>query len=187
MQEPVVVSRNGVDKTLERVVFGKKSPNKGKPFWAPSVTPDTLQKDIEWIGFDDTSSMLSRSLRQIFADIYVDNIDETTGEFNEQKYLLDIADFSGGVEKLSEIEEQLEEYYAVQQACALDDEFGVTDDSGALTEKAQELQKTVSEIALKIKPLKVKKADIEKKYADRAAKRKARKEAEAAKPAAVAA
>lgn len=176
------VARNNVSKTLSQMVFGKKSPNAGKVFFAPIVDV-SVQDDVTWTGIDSINGMVNKALRLIFADLYVDNLDEKTGEFNQANWEAEAADFTAGVAKLSDLEEQLDNLQAEQQKYALDDQFGATDDQGVETARSAELKSLITQTALRIKPLRAQKAAIEAKYADRAAKRKAK---EAASPTATA-
>lgn len=174
-----VITRNGIDKTFTEQTFGKKSPHKGAKFLSPVITPESYETDKVWVGDADLFSILNKVFRTMFADIWTDNIRED-GSFDEEKWRLDAAEFTAGVDKLSEIDEQLEEFQALQQTYALDENFGATNDDGTKTKEAIDLEEKLKELALKVKPLRIKKKSIEETYAERAAKRKARKEAEAA-------
>ena len=106
---PVVV-RNGVSKTLVDMVFGKKSDSAGKHFWAPVLEEANWTNDLSWLGVGDAVSTLNAGLRRTFADIYLDNISSETGVVNEEQMQLDWADFTAGVQKLSDIDDQLDEH-----------------------------------------------------------------------------
>lgn len=178
------VIRNNRSLVLSKQVFGKKSPNAGKEFYAPSSAGGLPpQEYIEWFGLTDVLNTLDRSARKIFGDIYLDNVDKTTGILNEEQMELDWADFSAGYAKLSDIDDQLDDLQALQQSYALDDQFGETVDGtteGPKTERAMELERLITETALRIKPLRIQKSTIEAKYAERTAKREKKKAAVAA-------
>lgn len=185
------ITRNGVSKTFVEQEFGKKSDNFGKKFFAPEltaegITPRVVTKedgtgevqhglDIVWTGVDDLLTLTNKVLRQIFADIYTDNLDDK-GVFNEANWALDAADFSAGVAKLGDIEAELEELGLKQQEYVMDPDF-VMEEDATVSPRAAELTKLMKEISSKIKPLRVQKAAIEAKYKERADKRKARKAA----------
>lgn len=179
----IKITRNEVVKELTPMPFGKKSDNFGKFFVAPVLTLANWENDVKWVGQDEVFDGLNRSLRTIFADIYVDNIDENTGILNMEAFLADCADFSAGVAKLDEINEQLDELQGIQQTYAFDENFGATvdgTDKTPLTEAAQQLQQKITEVARKINPLRAKREVIKAKYAVRAEKRAAKKAAKEA-------
>lgn len=176
MLPTLTVSRNEITKTLETSTFGKKSPNAGKEFYVPRVGMTTFDEDMKWIGLDEVMGMVNRSLRTTFADIFNENLEENGGVFNAEKFAADAANFSAGVQKLQEVDDQLDELQAEQQKYALDDEFGATDGEGKPTPRAVELQKLITQNAEKIKPLRLKKAEIQALYADRVAKREKKKQ-----------
>ena len=172
-----VVNRNGIDKALVGMVFGKKSDNAGKHFFAPVLSEENFENDAKWMGIGELISLANTWLRKTFGEIMLDNIDEKTGILNEEQMKLEWADFSAGVQKLSDIDDQLDELQALQQSYALDEDFGATNDEGVKTERAVELEALIKQVAAKIKPLRVQKATIEAKYAERAEKRKQKKAA----------
>lgn len=186
MSNPVI-SRNDVTKELSEQVFGKKSDNAGKKFFAPVLSLSDWDNDVLWLGKDTMIGGMNKILRNIFAGIYLDNLDPITGVLNEESWAAEAADFTAGVAKLSDLEEELDDLQALQQSFALDDEFGATDSNGVKTPRAIELESEIKKTADKIRPLRAQRDQIQAKYADRAAKRKASKEAkEAAKLAGVA-
>ena len=179
MSNPVI-TRNNVAKTLVEAVFGKKSDNAGKKFFKPEVDLSS-PSDVTWLGLTESNSILNKYLTKVFADLFLDHLDEKTGVFNQDAWEADAADFTSGVAKLSDLEEQLDALQAQQQSYALDENFGATDDSGAKTERAVELEELIRTVAAKIKPLRATKLSIEAKYAERAAKRKAKEAASTTK------
>jgi len=167
-----VITRNDVDFSLSKQVVGKKSPDHaGKEFYAPVGTLENAEQFIKWSGLDNILGAANKMFRAISFQIFLDNWDSKNGVLNEETWRADMADFTAGAATLTEIEEQLENLYALQQSYALDDAFG----DGS--EKDKELQAAITEVALKIKPLKAKKAQISEKYAAAAATRKANKAA----------
>jgi hypothetical protein len=171
---PTIV-RNGISKVLTEQTFGKKSPHVGKKFFAPTVTQETFQTDVEWISFDNVRSMLDKALRVIFAGIHLDHFNAETGLVNMDAWAIDAADFTAGVDKLSDLDDELDGLQAQQQSYALDDQFGEVDASGQKTERALELEKLIKETADKIRPIRIKRDDLRIKWAERAAKREAKK------------
>ena len=192
-----VINRNNTSLTLAKEVFGKKSKEHvGKEFFAPQIGDSlpVLVKDVDvngtkqdvltninsllWIGIEDMVGILDTSMRRIAAEIYLDNLDEKTGQFNQAQWELDIADFSAGFDRLSDIETQLDNLAAEQVKIVDDENFGAEDANGVKTEAAAALEKELHNINSKVKPLRIKKATITAKYAARAAVRVARKEKE---------
>lgn len=168
------IKRNDITKVLKEQVFGKQSDRGGVKFYAP-VIDLTVEDDVKWAGIENLSGIVNKTLRKIFADLYVDNVNEETGVFDRENWEAQAADFTAGVAKLSDIEEQLDSLMAEQQSYALDPDFGATvDDSegSPKTERAVEIEKHIREVANKIKPLRTQKAAIEVKYAAAALKRK---------------
>lgn len=175
MSAPYKVERNGVIKTLTETVFGKKSDKAGQKFYTPVLTEGDWDDDSKWVGLDNIVGSMNKILRIVFAGIYQDNIDETTGQLNETAYLADCADFTAGVQKLSDLEEQLDELSAEVSNIIDSETFGTPEDDPNNVARMKEL-------AVTMKSLRAQKQVIEAKYAVRAQKRaetKAKKEAEA--------
>ena len=194
------VVRNGETLTLTEAKFGKKSKdNFGKVYYTPTIEPPILTEittdkgetmnvltnitGLVWFGLKDAADALTRVARGIFQDIYLDNVNETTGLVNEEKMQQDWSQFTAGVEKLKDINALLEVYYDEQQSILADENFGATVDgqlTGAKTEAAVKLESRMLELAALIHPLKVSKAALMAEYADRVAKRAERKAKEEA-------
>lgn len=180
MKEPVVITRNGVEKELSSTVFGKLSPNAGKKFYTPVLSPANAEKDTAWVGVSDLFDIANRVLRRTFADIYLDEDNRNPdGTINEENLLQDYADFTAGMAKLTDLEDQIDELQQQQQALAIDPNF-VLEDPANPTKEYAEIAEQMKKIALTIKPLRAKKASIEAKYQVRADKRKAAKAAKEA-------
>lgn len=178
-----VITRNGVALELKKQAFGKKSPNVGKSFFAPVIDINNVD-DVKWVGADDINGFVNKNLRAISGGIYLDNIDEKTGVFNYANWELEMAEFSAGVDKLSDLEDELDALQGEQQSIVLDDRFGEVGDNGEPTEYATELSTRAKAIAQKIKPIRIKRDSITEKYKARAAARKAKEEASTTKTAA---
>jgi hypothetical protein len=201
-QSPVVIERNGQSVTLQLDKFGKKSDFYGQSFLKPVLKTPTIREvevdgvvqkvltdisDLLWAGIGDVIDAYNVDVRVIFADIYVDNIDAETGLFDEVSYLAACKDFTAGVAKLSQIDDQLEALFEIQTALIDSPEYGDTDSSGQQTPASLAIEEKLRANNLKIKPLKLKKADITAKYEAASIKRKASKEAKEAKAKAAAA
>jgi len=187
MQTPVI-TRNGLDKTFEQDNFGKRSKDHaGTAFYTPVLKAPLVREieldgktqkvltDIEdfiWGGVEDLTNSINTSLRRQFAEIYLDNVDEKTGVFNEEQWKIDAADFAAGVERLSAIEDKLDALAAEQVSIVDDPNFG--EDNAENTA----LQERLKALNSRVKPLRVTRATIEAKYKARAEKRAARKAAE---------
>lgn len=182
MSTPTVV-RNDVALPLAEQVFGKKSPNAGKKFFAPVL--DVANSDhVKWAGADNLNGLVNKGLRLIFADISTDPLNyyppghPEEGKINDEAMAADWADFTAGQAKLGDLEEQIDNLQALQQSYTIDnDDFGATDENGALTAEAAKLQQLVKENNGKIKNLRAQRDTIEEIYKARAAKRKSRESA----------
>jgi hypothetical protein len=178
------VGRNDTVIELTETVFGKKSPNAGKTFYTPVLKLENWDVAVPWFGKEQVCEVVNRAVRKIFGDIATDeNNYNEDGTVNWEAMRTDWADFSAGVAKLSDIQEQIDELVDQQQALAMDDNFGATDDNGSKTPRAIELEELIRKCAESIRPLRKQKADIEAKYAARAAKRKAKEVASPTKTA----
>jgi len=192
------VERNGVNKTLVEGKFGKKNKkNFGKSFYFPTIEPPILSEvelkngstlqcltniaDLLWFGLKDAATALTREARGIFQDIYLDNINETTGLLNEENMMVEWSQFTAGVEKLKDIIGQISVYVDEQQSIINDDSFGATEDGTPATPKTARaivLENRMIELAALIQPLKISKAALDAKYAERVAKRQQRQKEE---------
>lgn len=179
-ENPPVVIRNESSKTLSLTEFGKKSPNKGVPFFTPVFTADTFQEDVKWAGIDEVTATLNREYRGIFGDIFIDNRDEKTGDINWDALQADWADFTAGVQKLSDIEDEIETIQDKQNELINDPNFEMTEEGVAVTAEAVAIKKQMIENTVKIKALRAQREVISAKYAVRAEKRKANKAAKEA-------
>lgn len=180
MSNPVIV-RNGVTKELSPQVFGKKSPHAGKSFFAPEISEESFQDDVKWLGFDTVENLINKGMRNVFASIYLDNINAETGEFDQEGWAADAADFTAGAAKLSDIEEKIDDLQALQQSYTVENEnFGALDENGKLTEEAQRLNDLVMANNKKIKSLRAQRDEIKAIYMARAAKRAEKKAAQEA-------
>ncbi len=198
MSNPVVV-RNEQSKELSEEVFGKTSPNKGTKFWAPTIKEPDLTKfseeelakvksvfgDYIWYGLSGISLTLTRAARAIFAGIAIDPENKNPdGTVNEDALMADWADFSAGQASLTEINEQIEELFELQNSYVYHENFGATVDgteNGAKTPEAIALEDEMKKVNARIRPLKVKKAALQKEFQERSEKRKATKAANEAK------
>lgn len=176
-----VIERNGVNKTLTKGVFGKKSPAAGTAFWFPTFTEEALTDDLKWYGVDNVIGGLNKVSRGVFSAIFEDHFTNEDGSFNPEKYaeksehdayLADLADFTAGVDSKSDIEEQINQLVDEQGAL-----FDKASDENVSDEQSLEYQQQMTAIAGKIKPLRRKVKEIESKYAVRTAQRAAKKAA----------
>lgn len=174
---PVIV-RNNIEKTFTPAIFGKKSKTAGAEFFYASVSEATFDTDVQWIGKGEVVDFLDKALRGIGAGIFLDHFTNEAGELLADKmgdsntieaYKLDLADFTAGVAKLADIQEQVDRLQ--DENSALLDKAGADDVS---EEDAQGYTQQILANNAKIKPLRVKIKDIQSKYAVRAAARKAK-------------
>ena len=173
-----VVNRNGIDKTFIAGIFGKKSKTAGAEFFYAPVTESTFDTDVAWIGKGEVVDFLDKAMRGIGAGIFLDHFTNESGELLADKmgdsntieaYKLDLADFTAGVAKLADIQEQVDRLQ--DENSALLDKAGADEVS---EEDAQGFTQQILANNAKIKPLRVKIKDIQAKYAVRAAARKAK-------------
>lgn len=178
------VPRNSVTYLVAEQRFGKRSPaNAGQVFYAPELTAPTLVDvtyegnltkalinidSFVWAGLEELTGMANSVLRRIFADIYLENKNATTGLVNEEAMMQDWAEWSAGAVTKAELQEKIEELQDEMQDCLVDPNIA-----------PESLKSVMLALRDKIQPLKAQKAVIEAKAAERVAKRKAREEAQA--------
>lgn len=168
-----VVEINGVSKTLTKQTFGKLSKNKGQVFYAPEFSQSTFDTDVKWTGPMYVLGILNRNARKAFGEIYVDNINATTGKLDQEGWLHDAQDWTSGVTKLSDIEDEMLELQGQMSVLTEDEHFGETDESGNKTDACNELNSRIASLAAKLRPLRAEKLRISERYKDRVAKRDA--------------
>lgn len=174
---PLVISRNNVSLTLTPKQFGKKSKNSGAWYQTPEISPATFTTVLPWFGEQFVCDTINKSARLIAQEILIGNVDETTGQLDEAKFALELADFTAGIAKLGDLEEDKEELEIQVNAITNDPEFEMPDEGVQMSERTQFLISEAKRLGKLIKPIRIQIADIEAKYALRAAKRKAKKEA----------
>ncbi len=173
-----VVKRNNIEKALTEMVFGKTSDNAGKKFWAP-VIDVTNADDLAWAVADNLSGMVNKQLRLIFAEIYTDavkdNTNEATGILDQAGYDAQLAadwqDFTAGVAKLSDLEENIGLLQDQIGAIINNPEFQL-DDEGNKSPAMLALEGEVLALNKRITPLRKQYKAISEVYKERAAKRK---------------
>ncbi len=173
---PPSITRNGVTLTLVPKDFGLKSLNKGKTYFIPPAFKLDDEASVTWRGKDTIEEAIQKSERLIFMDIFTDNIGDD-GIFNEAKYLVDCAEFTAGVQSLVDINEKLDELYALQQDRVNSPDFGATEDGTDNTPKTAAcvaLEEAMSATSREIIPLRTKKVALEARYKAAADKRKAK-------------
>lgn len=181
---PLTIVRNGSPKTLTPKQFGKKSKNAGAWYQTPETSPATFNDDIPWIGVQFLCDTFNKSARLICQDILIGNIDEATGVLDSEKYAAELADFTSGIAKLGDLEEDKEELELQLSNVTNDKEFEMPEEGTEMSERTQFLIAEARRLGKLIKPIRVQIDAIEAKYAIRSQKRKAAKAAqEAAKKA----
>lgn len=171
-----VLTRNEISVQFIADTFGKRSANKGKTFFRlPDATADNWSSLTTFVGMQAVWDVFTVEFRKVAMDLMSSNIDEKTGEFDEESWLADWQELSVERVTLSDLDEKLEGLYD-QQSVLMEE----TDDDKFL-ENAPKLRALSSEV----KALKAKKEEITAKYQARSEKRKAAKLAkeEAAKKA----
>ena len=176
---PVVI-RNDASMTLVDQVFGKRSPEVGRHFWAPVATKENFQSFVTWFGIEDLLAGLNVIGRRIFADIILDHLKENDGVIDEAALMEEYANFTAGRESLADIEDQLDDLQDKAREIFNDPALQFNDAGQPVGEKALALTQSIRAINAQISPLKEKKVEIEAEYARRAALRKVTKEKKAA-------
>ena len=179
----LVVTRNDVTQKMVKAVFSKKSPHAGKEFPTFEFSEPELDNAVKFFGRSEVAALLTGKVRAIVADIFIDFVEEHGGVFTPDlypAYLEEVADFTAGVTKLGDLQEEIEQLQTLQSTYVNDEQFGATNEDGTPTERAAELIGLMKETAKKIQPLRVQIAGIKEVYKQRAAKREAKKNAEKA-------
>lgn len=180
-EKPVVINRNGLDKVLDVSEFGKKSNHAGLKFWFPKTSAETFDTDKNWFGMDWILAMVNKTSRSIFAGITTDIIEEegglwaTQNKFDMEKFLKDGADFTAGVAKLADLNEEIDELNGIMGNLA--DKLG---DVPNLTAESPEFVETTAkllELTNKITPLRLQRDKIKERYQAAADKRTAKEKA----------
>lgn len=174
---PLSITRNNTSLTLTPKQFGKKSKNSGAWYQTPEISPASFETIVPWFGTQFVCDVINKASRLIGQDIYLGNISETDGKLDGVKYAAELTDFTEGIAKLGDLEEDKEEL-EIQLAAAVNDPlFTETDDNDVATEASKTLQVEAKRIGSLIKPIRKQIAAIEAKYALRSAARKAKAEA----------
>lgn len=183
--KPLVITRNGVEWTFTTATFGKRSKAfKGKEFPVPTFSKENFDKGVIWFGIDDVLQSMNKTARRIGGEIFTASWEDNFGEgakhaskeaaveaFNAQ-IAADWVDFSAGIVKLSDIQDDIDELVDEQQTL-----IASTPES---QEDVDKMFLRLKELAAQIQPLKAEAAAITAKYAVRAEKRKATKAAKEA-------
>lgn len=190
-----VVKRNGIEVTLTEQIFGKLSDWAGHKFWGPVI--DVSNSDhVTWAVAESLNSIVNKELRLIFAGIYQDAVKEKTdtasGKLDVPKFEAqlaeDWADFTAGVSKLSDLEEQIGLLQDQIAPLVSDTDFVMPEEGQAPTARFIELSTKMRELNRRIVPLRKQLADIKEIYkvrADNRKKREARSTTQTAVPAEV--
>jgi len=184
-ENPPVVSRNEVSLPLSLTKFGKTSDRKGQEFWTLEVDASNQENGRKFMGDSTVNTILTRFLRRVGMDIWVEETDKTTGITDMDGVISAWADFESGAATMGDLQEQIGDLVDQAQTIVMDDKYETDDATGQpkfpedyirLTEQMKAVQK-------KIKPLKLQYSELEKKHLAAAAKRAAAKAAkEAASP-----
>ena len=190
------ITRNGISKVLGKQVFGKKAADgklAGFVFYVPDVDV-TKTDDVTWAGLDTLNGMIKRGLRGVFSGIFTSMLEteeyKTTGVFPQEAYEQELAEFTAGAQKLSDIEDELDELQALQMSLTYENPNfgarqlpeGVDADSLSteqllqypLTAEANDLMTQTTELNKKVKGLRTQRATIEAEYKRRGEVRKAK-------------
>lgn len=102
------VIRNDVSVEVKgtKILKGKRAET---VYLAPEVTPENLSTIVKWIGDATLVNELASLLKRKFQNIWFNAVDETTGEVNMERFLVDAANFTATGMKLSEIGIKLDE------------------------------------------------------------------------------
>ena len=155
------------------------SPNKGKSFWTPEAEAGKTEEFFQWVGTDVVLNLTVRNLRKVFGEIATDSNNlNTDGSANWELMLKDWSDFTAGVAKLSDLEEQISELQDQISVIVFDEKMAVGDNGQPeFPEDYIRLSEQAKVLNQKIRPLKSQHKAISEKYAARAAARAAKAEA----------
>jgi len=181
---PPTVTRNGQSVTLVEQIFGKTSDNAGKRFWAP-VLDVSKPEHVSWAVAENLNSVVNKNLRGIFGEIYWEAVEANTnehGHLNEPAFVqqleADWVDFTAGVAKLSDLEDQINDLQDQAGALIDDPNYQCEDptDPTTWTPEYTGLAIQLRNLNARIKPLRQQHKAITEVYKERAAKRKAKAE-----------
>lgn len=134
------IVRNGITKVLS-IFKILKGDNKNRRYFAPQMTVETFDDDVQWYGKEYVVGSLNTQLKRAFQELWIESIDKETGLFNIDAFLSEGVDFTRAALKMAELDAIIEE---------LQDKVGVLVLNGDLTPKADG---TPSDDVLKIREL----------------------------------
>lgn len=106
------VIRNNVDKALStfKIIRGD---NKDKEYPAPSISAETLQDDIKWLGEGTVVSVLQTFVKRACQELWLDNVKDD-GTVDTTRFLAEVADLTSASLKLADLKEKYDELVARQ-------------------------------------------------------------------------
>jgi hypothetical protein len=112
MSETYNVIRNTVVKVLDKykIIRGE---NKDKEYLAPTISAETLDSDINWLGRDTVVSVLQTFVKRASQELWLDNVD-ANGVMNIPKFLEELKELTSASLKLADLKEKYDELVAKQ-------------------------------------------------------------------------
>ena len=104
----ISVTRNDITLNygLQKILKGD---NKGKEYPCPNVSTTEWEQLASWLGLAQVKTIVGNWIKQVHQKLYWDCIDESTGEFNLDKFLAKAKDLTAAGLKLKEIEDKIDE------------------------------------------------------------------------------
>ena len=184
-ENPPIVSRNEVSLPLTLTKFGKTSDRKGQEFFTLEIDAANQEDGRKFMGDSTVNTILTRFLRRVGMDIWVEALDATTGKVDYDEVISAWADFESGAATMGDLQEQIGDLVDQAQTIVMDDKYATDDTTGQplFPEDYVRLTEQMKAVQKKIKPLKLQYKELETKHLAAAAKRAAAKaEKEKASP-----
>jgi len=112
MSETYNVIRNAVTKALDKYKI-IRGDNKDKEYLAPTISAETLDADINWLGRDTVVSVLQTFVKRASQELWLDNVGED-GAVNIPKFLEELKELTSASLKLADLKEKYDELVAKQ-------------------------------------------------------------------------
>lgn len=107
------ITRNGITRPLveHKIIRGD---NKDKTYPSVDFTGVDANTVFAFMGLDTVKGLCQTLIKRVSQTLWLDNIDDNTGEVNIDKFLTELAEFTSSALNLSELKDKLDEVYNQQ-------------------------------------------------------------------------